>query len=93
MVTRHLINGQGKAKPENGKVDENVKFRLRCSKPVNLREADGVKRGGCAEKLAPKTGLTLPQHTGGHSCAIRGNNRAGGANREGCSFLTKHLEW
>lgn len=42
MVTRHLINGQGKAKPENGKVDENVKFRLRCSKTVNLREADGV---------------------------------------------------
>ena len=42
MVTSHLINGQGKAKPENGKVDENVKFRLLCSKAVNLREADGV---------------------------------------------------
>lgn len=42
MVTSHLINGQGKAKPENRKVDENVKFRLRCSKTVNLREADGV---------------------------------------------------
>jgi len=75
-----------------GKLDETVKFRLPRSKAVDLREVGGGLRGGCTEKLAPKTSLTLPEHGGGYSWALRGCNHASGAKRGCHSFYTKNLE-
>lgn len=55
----HLILDPGEVKPENGKVDKNVKLRLLCTKAGNLREAHSLKKDRCTEMLAPNTVLML----------------------------------
>lgn len=52
--TSHLRVGQGKARPENGKVDENVKFWLPYSKADNLRSGWSLKNWWTYWEVCPK---------------------------------------
>lgn len=89
----HLIFGQGKANPENVKIDENVKFRLLHSQSSNLRGKDGIFKKMDVYRYLPQTQALPFQNTlllilAPCTAAIPGAKR-----REGCSFFTKDLEW
>ena len=87
------ITGQGKAKLQNGETGWKCQIQITTQQSCRFERGGWrLNRGGCTEKLSPKTSLTLPEHGGGYSCALHGCNHAGGAKKEGHSFYTKNLE-